>query len=255
MRAEQLYAELEKLIPRELSCDWDNDGLMAASYTDKPVERVLLTLDVTMPAVEYAIENSCDVIISHHPLIFRPLKGLRDEKLLRIVKNEIAVMSFHTRLDIVQGGVNDELAALLGLENVAQYGEGELARIGDLKENMSFDEYAEFVRKTLGAPYVNVIKCREEVGRVMAAGGDGKDFYADAVSSGAGTYITGAMSYNTLVDAAENPAKVNVIEAGHYFTEQPVLNALERMVKNIIPEAEIRTYEANPVKTIGVNIK
>jgi len=250
MRAYELYKRLDELIPSELSCDWDNDGLMVASGAENEVKKVLFTLDVTDIAVDYAVENEFDTIISHHPLIFRPIKRLSDPKLMKLVKNDITVMSFHTRFDIVEGGVNDELASVLGLKNVTRY--GELARIGEISENMTFDRFAEFVRIKLNAPYVNTVKCREDVGRVMMAGGDGKDFYADAVSSGAGTYITGAMSYNTLVDAAENPAKVNVIEAGHYFTEQPSLKALERMVKAIIPQVKTIIYESNPVKTVGV---
>ena len=253
MRAYELYKRLDELIPSELSCDWDNDGLMVAAGAENEVKRVLFTLDVTDSAVNYAAENGYDTIISHHPLIFRPIKRLGDPKLMKLVKNDITVMSFHTRFDIVQGGVNDELAALLGLKNVTQY--GELARIGDMSEDMTFDEFAEFVRIKLKAPYVNTVKCREDVGRAAVAGGDGKDFYADAVSSGAGTYITGAMSYNTLVDAAENPARVNVIEAGHYFTEQPSLAALERMVKSIIPQAETTIYESNPVRSTGEKIQ
>jgi len=248
MLAYELYNELEKLIPRELSCDWDNDGYMCEGGREREVKHILLSLDATCAAVDKAVELGCDTIITHHPMIFKPIKRLCDPKLMKLVLNGINVMSFHTRLDIVDGGVNTELAELLRLKNVCLY--GELARMGYISEDMDFETFAEFVKKKLGAPHLNIVKCRDDVGRVMVAGGDGKDFYADAVSSGAGTYITGSMSYNTLADAYDNPAKVNVIEAGHYFTEQPVLCALERMVGVLVPDARVTIFESNPVTVL-----
>ncbi len=249
MRVRGLYAELEKLIPPELSMEWDNDGLMVCPNPDREVTKVLLTLDVTAAAVDFAIEKSCETIISHHPLIFKPLKHISDKRLLKLVKNDISVMSFHTRLDIVDGGVNDELAKTLGLTEIEKY--GELARIGRPHAEMQFDEYAGYVGRKLGALVVNVVKCRETVGRVMVTGGDGKDFYRDAKSSGVGTYITGAMSYNTMADAYDDESAVNIIEAGHYHTEQPVLKALKRMLVQISTDIETIEFESNPVITIG----
>ena len=114
MKIRELYNALDARMPRSLSCSWDNDGLMCCPDGNKTVNRVLVALDVTGEVVEYAKANGYDVIISHHPFIFNGLKSVDDEgyiskKLISLVKADIAVMSFHTRLDAVEGGVNDKL--------------------------------------------------------------------------------------------------------------------------------------------------
>ena len=108
MKTRELYNKLEERIPRSLSCQWDNDGLMCCPDGNKEVKRVLIALDVTGAVVDYAKNNGYDVIISHHPFIFNGLKSVDDEgyisaKLISLIKSDIAVISFHTRLDAVEG--------------------------------------------------------------------------------------------------------------------------------------------------------
>ena len=115
---DELYRFLNEKFPENLRCDWDNDGLMVAAEPDREVYRVLCSLDVTDECVDYAIENKFDVIVSHHPMIFKPLKGVNyldpvARKTIKLLKNNISVMSFHTRLDAAAGGVNDLFAKLL----------------------------------------------------------------------------------------------------------------------------------------------
>ena len=114
MNVRELYRALDYRIPRSLSCDWDNDGLMCCPNSNREVGRVLIALDVTSDTVEHAIKGGYDVIISHHPFVFKGLKSLVDdggvsEKAISLIQNGISVMSFHTRLDAVEGGVNDKL--------------------------------------------------------------------------------------------------------------------------------------------------
>ena len=118
----QLYTKLNEKYPKELSCEWDNDGLMCPFDLNRQVKNVLVALDVTMDTVRYAIDNGYDTVISHHPLVFRSQKGLTSsnytqKKLIELVKNDINVLSFHTRLDAAFGGVNDTLCAVLGLKS------------------------------------------------------------------------------------------------------------------------------------------
>ena len=118
----ELYDYLDKKIPRALSCEWDNDGLMVCADAEKSARRVLLALDATDEVAKYAAENGFDAVVTHHPMIFSPLRALNTldptaKKALFFAKNDIAVMSFHTRLDALDGGVNDTLAEKLGVEN------------------------------------------------------------------------------------------------------------------------------------------
>ena len=98
MKVLELYKKIDELIQHSLSCDWDNDGLMCCSAPNKEVKRVLLTLDVTEAAVNFAVENKFDVIISHHPLIFRPISSVVSPKLINLIKNDITVISLHSNL-------------------------------------------------------------------------------------------------------------------------------------------------------------
>ena len=120
MTVNELSRYLNEKIPRELSCSWDNDGLMCCSDGEREVKKALFCMDVTPEAIDHAIDGGFDVIISHHPLIFRGVKTLSGDygipaRLIKLIKNDISVMSFHTRFDAVDGGVNDALAELLNL--------------------------------------------------------------------------------------------------------------------------------------------
>ena len=116
-----IYSFLDGLYPRTLSCEWDNDGLMVCRNSEREVKRVLLALDVTRKVADEAISGGYDLIISHHPLIFRPLKQLSEEYSgalipMKLFSAGVSVISLHTRFDAGEGGINDTLAALLGLD-------------------------------------------------------------------------------------------------------------------------------------------
>ena len=252
---QQLYLYLDKLIPKSLSCEWDNDGMMVCPDKYASVRKVLLSLDVTSKAIEYAVDEGFDTIVSHHPLIFRPLKGIGGDdpissKIVTLVKNGINVLSFHTRLDALDGGVNDHLAELLGLEDVEVI-PGDpcmIGRIGIVDYPCDLGEFAQNVKEELGARYVNIVDAQLDVSRVALCGGDGKDLLKAAFEAGADTYVTGTLSYNNMVDAAEFP--MNVVEAGHFHTEDHVLHMLADMIEEFDPDIEIEIYESDPVRTI-----
>lgn len=226
MTVAELYSYLDRRIPGSLSCDWDNDGLMCCPDPGREVKKLLFTLDVTGGAAEYAVKNGYDAIISHHPMIFRPLKSLTSPKLISLVTRGISVMSFHTRFDAVPGGVNAVLARLVGLENAVPFSCDGIGLIGDLRTPIPAAELAKRLKCRLGSDCVRMAGkrlCR----RVAVVGGDGKDCFADALAAGCDTYLTGSMSYNSMTDAAESG--VNIITAGHFYTENPALDRLSRI--------------------------
>ena len=254
MTVSELYQFLDAKIPRALSCEWDNDGLMCCPNPTREVKRVLVTLDITEAVVDTAVEKGCDVILSHHPLVFRPVKALTTDrgvprKLIRLVQSGISAMSFHTRLDAVGGGVNDVLAAMLGLGNICAFGpEGEqMGRIGSLSAPMSLDDFAEQVKKTLGAPFV-LVSGAGEVSRVAVLGGEAGDFIGAAESSGADVLVGGRLGYHAMTDAPEGG--IALIEAGHYYTERPVLPALAAMLKDADGGIETVIAESGNIKAI-----
>ena len=148
MKIKELYAALNEKYPTALSCEWDNDGIMCADNLDREVEKVLVALDVTENTVEYAIQNGFDLIISHHPLVFSSQKSLVEtkytqRKLIKLIKAGVCVFSFHTRLDAVNGGVNDVLSNLIGLESVEVDDVDPVGRIGVLPGKTELSTFAE----------------------------------------------------------------------------------------------------------------
>lgn len=243
----ELYDYLDERIPRALSCEWDNDGLMVCADAFRKADRVLLALDATDAVAEYAAENGFDAVVTHHPMIFSPLRALSvldptARKALFFAKNNIAVMSFHTRLDALSGGVNDLLAEKLGVVNTAPFGpEGEeLGRVGVLPAPVRFRDFCAKVSEALGGPCVTAIGAKETVQRVALLGGGGKDFVKSALCSGADVFVTGEVTYNVMLDA--KAAGLCLVTAGHYHTERPVLAALEKMIKEKFPGIEVAEY-------------
>ena len=235
MRVKELYDYLDARIPRSLSCEWDNDGLMCCPDGEKAVRRVLVALDVTDKVCDAAIAGGYDVIVSHHPFIFKALKAINGEdnisaKAIKLISNGIAVMSFHTRLDAVSGGVNDMLAALLDLKNVEAFGEGDetLGRIGELEAPMEISDFAKKIKDALHAPVVLYSETDIPVFRVAVLGGSGSDDIGAAKAAGADTYVSGELKYSHMTEAPEN--RINLLAAGHFYTENPVCHVLKEVI-------------------------
>lgn len=253
MKVKELYDKLCEHIPEHLSEPWDNDGIMCSADMTNEVNNVLIALDVTEEIVDYAIERNFDLIISHHPLIFSPINKINEDmhvsrKIIKLITNNVSVFSFHTRADKVEGGVNDILSGILGLSEVTSFGEGNMGRIGILPEDYDLEQFADVVKMSLGADSVKIADAYNPVKRVALVGGDGKSFVRDAVLAGADTYLSGRISYNVMEEATE--MGINLIEAGHYFTEYPVTEFFSKLVAGIDGNAYIEIADSNMIKSI-----
>ncbi len=247
MTVTELYRSLENLIPRELSCDWDNDGVMCLPNGDKDVKKVLLSLDATSCAVEYAAKNGFDLIVTHHPLIFRPIKTVSDNRFMTAIKNDISVFSFHTRLDAVDGGVNTALSEILGLTETERFGDDGLGVIGSAHE-MTDREFVLKAKALLGATKVDAVLFDKTVTRVAVVGGDGEHYIPYAHAAGADLYISGRLSYNDMTDA--HACGMSLAALGHFYTENPVLDKLDMMIKDIDPSIITEKFNCNVIETL-----
>ena len=247
MRVSDIMKAIESVAPLRLQEEYDNSGLQVG-LPEAEVRRVLVTLDITEQVIEEAADKDCQMVVSHHPLIFRPLKnlsyaGLQTEKIIECIKGDIAVMSFHTRLDALEGGVNDALAKKLGLQRTEPL--CGMARIGYLEKPMRLDDFASLVDRALGCRCI-AYSGKKEVYKVGLLGGEGKDFAWDAAAAGCDTYLTGNAGYNTALDLSD--AGINCVEAGHFFTENPVCYALSDMVRSISPDIETKIINSNEIR-------
>ena len=255
MTVKELYAYMESRIPRELSCEWDNDGLMCCPNAEREVRRVLVALDVTVAVAKKAVGEGYDLIVSHHPMIFRPIGAVAPgkpvaDKVISLLCAGVSVMSFHTRLDAVEGGVNDVLATRLGLCDVGTFGEnGEaIGRIGTLPEEMTLEAFAQRVKAVTGAPYVQISSAGIPVRRVALLGGGGADDEDAARAAGADTYLTGELKHHQLTEAPERG--MNLIMGGHFYTENPVCERIREMLLDAEPTLDVALLDSNPVQFV-----
>ena len=253
MTVKELYERLSERIPEELREPWDNDGLMCSSDDSQEVKRALITLDVTEDIVDYAISHDIDLIVSHHPLIFKPLKSVTEDshvsrKVIKLIKNDISVMSFHTRADKVEGGVNDTLADILGIKDARPFGEGFLGRIGMLEEELTMEDFSYLLKGLLDCDGVKISDACIPVQRVAVVGGDGKSYVEEALRIGADTFVSGRIGYNVMAEAGE--MGINLIEAGHFFTEQPVTQFFQTLLHRLDPDMYVEIIDSNVIKLI-----
>ena len=235
MKTKELYDELSKIIPAELSCPWDNDGLSVLPSPEHESKKILMALDLRNCVIEYARKNGFDTVITHHPLIFSKLSELSggtlpSEKAVRLIRYGIAAMSFHTRYDAVEGGVSDILCRTLGYEPEMSFGEGGCARICTVGETDT-DSFAKKVKDIFGAAHFFCEKGCDTVRKIAVCGGSAGDFTGEAKALGADTFICGEMRYHTATDAADTG--MNVICVGHYESEAPALQHLRDIVGGV----------------------
>ena len=253
MKINEIKSFLESCFPSSLSEEWDNDGDMILTDGEREVTGVVTTLDVTDSAVDKAIEKGANLIVSHHPLIFKPLKRLDgsaiSKRIERLIKADISVLSYHTRFDSADGGMNDLLAEKLELINPEPFGfKGEIpmGRIGDFPE-CSPGEFAAMISSLLNTDVV-FFEGNRQVRRVAVLGGGGKDFIHLANTLGADAMVTGDISYSVAND--ELPYGITMVDAGHYSTEIISVDAFADIIEKNFNTSVYRFYGCNPAKIV-----
>ncbi len=250
MKHIELYEKLEARFLADLRCDWDNDGIMCMTDPDREVKKVLVTLDVTEETVGKAVDEGFDLVISHHPLVFRGVSHFDcresvPRRLAQLVANGISVLSYHTRLDCAEGGVNDTLAEQLGLLDIEPFMvDGyPMGRVGNLPASLSPRSFALFAKEALDAEQAVMADGGCPVRRVAVLGGSGDDAVEPAKMAGADALVTGELKYHTLSDA--HLCDMTLLALGHYETEQPVCESLAKWLEITLDDAEIEIYHAN----------
>ncbi len=245
----EIYNALFAFAPAYMKMDWDNVGLLCGRF-DRAVTKVLVALDPMMDVFEEAKALGCELVVTHHPLIFGAVKQVNSDtydgrNLLYLMENDIAAMNLHTNLDCCPGGVNDVLAETLGLRNVkilnpmgtdAQGRPYGLIRMGEV-EAQDVSTFAAFVKKALACPGVRFADAGKTVSNVAVGGGSCGSEIEDVIQAGCDTLVTADLKYNHFEEAKYRG--LNLIDAGHFETEDPVCAVLERVLKNAFPELTV----------------
>ncbi len=255
MKIRQINEYFDTVFPRELSESWDNDGIMVCTDPECEATRVLTTLDVTDEAIDCAIKNGCDLIISHHPLIFKPLPridtSIIPSRVCRLLEKHISVMSYHTRFDSAEEGINAQIAKLFELSEVTKFAgsSGSLGRIGKLSKELSPCELANKASQIFGEPVI-LYSSDKIINKIGIVSGGGWEFAKEAVYLGADAFITGEITYNLALDLVS--MGYTSIDAGHYPTEILCDDIFKRQLISLgIKEDSIFTFRhKNPAKIV-----
>lgn len=223
-----MLALVDEIAPFALMEEWDNVGLLAG-HPDWPVERAMVALDLTRGALNEAVEKKAQLIVTHHPILFHARKNLREDDaegalLASLVRAGIALIAAHTNYDNAPGGMNDVLAAGLGLNAVEVLPHGLRAGFySGTPESL----YALAMERLGGTP--RLYRGGVTVRKVAVCGGAGGEFWPDALGAGCDALLTGEVRYHQALAATE--AGLTLIEAGHYQTERVMVKALRNSLQ------------------------
>ena len=275
MKIREVLTALERFAPLPLQEDYDNAGLQVG-LTETEVSGALLCLDVTEAIVAEAVRKGCNLIVSHHPLIFHKLRRLTDEDYVQrtvreAIRHDIAIVSMHTNIDAAQGGVNFKIAQKLGLQHLHFLGKQQQVKvasiqsdksseaaceeivhggegvIGQLSQACAADDFVLQLRQSFG---VECVQCnqllRRPICRVAVCGGAGSFLLSDAIAAGADAFVTGEMSYHEYFGHEQ---EIQICVLGHYQSEQYTIELFHEVIESRCPgvRCELTDINTNPI--------
>ena len=255
MLLKSIIDSIESVAPRSAQEEWDNSGMQVGD-TGREIDSVLLTTDVTPDVVSEAVECGCQLIVSHHPLLFHGLKQICSQTpqaraVAMAIKHDIAIYSAHTSLDSVAGGINTRLAQQLGLSNIqplcpaSQKEHNYLGVIGELQRPMTYDSFLARVRDTLSATYIRYTRAKNDhVRRVALCGGSGAEFIHDAINQGADVYLTADCKYHEFQDA---DGQIGLIDIDHWISERHARLIFKDILDSIGIKCVISKKDITPI--------
>ena len=243
MKIKEILSHLESFAPPGYQEEYDNSGLIAGN-PEAECTGVLLSLDCTEDIIQEATDNKCNLIVSHHPLIFRPVRSISPENsqgktLIAAIKNDIIIYAIHTNLDNIPAGVNATMADILGLTDreilLPRAGDPDIGSgmIGNLKEPVPESEVLKLIRKGFGIPAIrHSALTGRPISRIALCGGAGSFLISRALQRGAGFFISADIRYHEFFDGE---GKMVIADIGHYESEQFTISLLYKVILEKFP--------------------
>ena len=246
MTVQNIFDFLNNKFPVETACGFDNVGTLVGDR-NKKVTKAIIALDCTLPVINEAVKNGCELIITHHPIIFNGIKSVLDDTLVyELIKNGLSVISMHTNLDQGDGGVNDTLCDVIGLKNVetVEAPDKFLLKKGELSPLLA-DDFAKHLKTVLNYPvrYVG----NGEIKNVLVCSGSGAQYHTLAKLIGCDALVTADVRHNNFLDAAQNG--VALFECGHFNTEVVVIKPLCELLSKEFNDIEFIANTDSQIKT------
>lgn len=258
VKIKEVVQALERFAPLPLQEDYDNAGLQIG-LTEADMSGALLCLDVTEAVIAEAVSKGCNMIVAHHPLLFRPVRCVSDandvQRCIRLaVKHDICIYAAHTNLDNAPGGVNFVMAEKLGIENARFLlprpdGMGGSGIIGEMKDEMAADDFLNMVKKAFGIACLMHNGCQKRIKRVALCGGAGDFLKNAAIAQGADAFLTGEMGYHFYFGHEE---EILLAAMGHYQSEQYTIDLFEKILSPLFESEHCRLLKTeintNPIQ-------
>ena len=246
MTVKSIFDFLNSRFPMTDAMDFDYVGILIGD-PEKEVKKALVCLDCTLEAIDYAKEKQCDLIITHHPVIFSPLKKiLRGSLQYELIANNLSVISMHTNLDIGMDGVNDSLCEVLGIEdteNITAY-DGYTVKLGTISPTDPCD-LARHIKSKIGG-CVKFTEGKSPISKVLVCGGSGGNYIEDAVRLGVDALITADVKHHHFLIAYDNG--ISLYDAGHFNTEDVVKEPLKELLAKEFKNTEFFTFHSKAIK-------
>lgn len=248
VKLSEIIRLMEEFAPKEYKESYDNVGLMVGDR-EAAITSILVSLDTTLEVINEAAEKGCELIISHHPILFRKAASITEDTLLgkkirKAVQKDINIYASHTNLDITENGINDLLVKLLGFDTAVvmekstnpSAGEKEgIGRLIVLQETVLLSDMCLRVKDSLKLPYIRYSgEDKWTVKKVAVINGSGQDYFELAKKMGADCIISGDTTYHYVSDL--NEEGIAVIDAGHYGTEWPAMKLFADTLKKLLDE-------------------
>ena len=246
MTVQNIFDFLNSRFPVDTACGFDNVGTLVGDR-NKTVTKAIIALDCTMPVINEALKNGCELIITHHPVIFNGIKSVLDDTLVyEIIKNGLSVISMHTNLDQGDGGVNDTLCDVIGLKNVetVEAPDKFLLKKGEISP-LSADDFAKHLKTVLNYPVKYVGE--SEIKNVLVCSGSGAQYHTQCIVNGCDALVTAEVRHNNFLDAAQNG--VALFDCGHFNTEVVVIKPLCEMLSNEFNNIQFIANTDSQIKT------
>ncbi len=241
-----IYNVLNELAPFSAQAAWDNSGILVGSKSNK-VKKIMLTLDITYQTAIEADSIGADLVISHHPVIFSPLKHLDESNpAVNLSKHNITAICMHTNFDIANGGMNDILCERLGLtpnKGEVLCDNDNVGRICDLSKPTDVITIAKWVKNSLGCKALRYTDAGREVSRIGICSGSGAEYFSNAIQKNCQLLITGDIKHHDFIDAQN--AGISMIDAGHFYTENIFYDKLKAFLLSRFSNLEIVISQKN----------
>lgn len=244
MTVKDVYDRINQAADFSLAMDFDNPGLLVGD-PNAQITSALAALDVTDAVIAEAIERGANLIVTHHPVIFHPLKRVTSDTLVwKLIRNNLSVISAHTNLDIAKGGVNDILAEKLELLDIQPLENEEgMGRAGTLSRGMTPPELAYYTKQKLNVDAVRYCDGGKAIQKVAVCGGSGGSLLDSAFANGCQAFITGDVKHDVMLDAVHKG--ITLIDAGHFGTETLVVAYLAQLAGEVLGEKNVTIAQAN----------